>query len=147
MLKCLKIIVLSALFIATACSPGRTAENPAPSITVSLNGIKVAEVSIPDIAKLPQVSIRINDIEKHGPTLQKLLDDIGIISYMGLVASGYSRDHSQELSKELTENDFTTDIILTVNQGIVAIFGLSVPPEYWDMEITTLSVVACECGL
>ena len=99
-----------------------------------------------DLAMLEQKSVMINDVVKKGATLEAVIEHSGILSYMGITIVGFSNDHS-EVSLELTEIDFTSDIIFPVYANKVGVFGLSIPFEYWDMEIADLFVVSCECGL
>ena len=148
MIKWLACIIMLLITLAiSCCSPAQGLIETKTPINVSLNGIKVGELTLSDLAQLEQIPIKINGVVKSGPTLQTIVDHIGIISYMGVTISGYSRDRSKELSKELTEYDFTTDTIFTVSKDTVAIFGLNIPSEYWDMEVTNIFVIACECGL
>jgi len=134
------------IFLCSACSPQSVGADSASLITVSLNGIKVGEISPAEIAALPSVTIRVDDTVRQGPTLAAVLDKIGIVSYMAVTASGYSRNHAEAVIKELDEMDLAGDIIFTVDGSAVAIFGFNVPSEFWDMTIANLAVISCECG-
>jgi hypothetical protein len=89
----------------------------------------------------------VNNTVRSGPSLATVLNEIGIVSYMAVTASGFSRDHATALSKELDEMDLASDIIFTVDGSAVAIFGSHIPSEYWDMVIADILVISCDCGL
>ena len=135
------------IVLSLACSPQPAAADNAGLITVSLNGVKVSEISPDDITKLPSTSLRVNNTVRSGPSLATVLNEIGIVSYMAVTASGFSRDHATALSRELDEMDLASDIIFTVDGSAVAIFGSHIPSEYWDMVIANILVISCDCGL
>jgi len=149
--KSLYIAVILAGLFSVSCVSQQTDEHTVIDtsniIPVTLNGIKVADLKVTDIANLPQISLSVNGEEKSGPTLDTVMDEIGIISYMAVTASGYAPEDTEDLSLELTEIELGSEIIFTVDRGQMSLFGMYIPPEYWHMEIKDIAVIACECGL
>ncbi len=145
MKRCLLIMCLAAILMP-GCAPNQLLTTTEAPIIIALNGIKVGELRLSDFTQLEQKTVQINDVVKKGATLDAVIDHIGILSYMGMTIIGLSSDHI-EVSLELTEIDFTTDIIFPVSGDKLGIFGLSIPYEYWGMEVASIFVVACECGL
>ena len=115
-------------------------------IEVTLDGIKVADITASDIGGLPAASLTVNGVDKSGATLASVFDFIGIVSYIGFTASGLSPDHT-EVFAELDETTVNSDIIFTTDKGIVSVFGPEIPTECWDMDISTIAVIACNCGV
>ena len=147
MIKILFLLTTVLILASSACASEPVTVDAISQIKISLNGIKVAELPLADIAKLPQVAVKVNSEVRSGPTLMSVIDLVGIVSFMDVLVCGYSQDHSAELSKELTEIDLASEIIFTLDKNTMAIFGPEIPLEYWGMEITDISVISCNCYL
>jgi outer membrane murein-binding lipoprotein Lpp len=124
-------------------SATQTIESTTVPIEVSFNGGVVANLTLTDIAKLPQFSVKANNVVRTGPELAEVIQLAGIFGFVGVTVYGYSLDHSKNLSIDLTDSDFSAQIILSLDHGNIALFGPNVLPEYWDMVVTGVIVVAC----
>jgi hypothetical protein len=148
---CLGLLMLGCAQAAPAVSAKTTAAAETSTaaeddIEVTLDGIKVADITASDIGKLPAVSVSVNGVDKSGATLASVFDFIGIVSYIGFTASGLSPDHT-EVFAELDETNVNSEIIFTSANGVLSVFGPEIPTECWDMDITSIAVVACNCGV
>jgi hypothetical protein len=152
-----RIVCLTAmtiLLLGSGCSAGAstkdssrtTAKDATPgTVKVTYFGEVISELDIAEIAKLPQMTVKVNDTVRTGPTLTAVVDLAGIKMFGGAMVCGYSRDHSTELSIELGEVDLVAEIILPLENGTVAIFGPNIAAQYWSMAISDLIITPGDC--
>jgi hypothetical protein len=151
-------LVVALLLLGSACSSGASTADPtnksptgfadtgaAGIIKVTYYGEVLGELSAADIAKLPQVTVKVNDTVRTGPTLTSVVDLAGVKIFGGAMVCGYSRDHSSELSIELGPTELVNEIIIPLDQGMASIFGPNIDSKYWNMAISDLIVTPGDC--
>lgn len=154
--KALPFALAFLAMLVSACSPaqatptqsGSTETASASRITVIMDGEEVQKLDPAAFSRVTPITIVVNGVTKSGPAVQDVLGELGFVSYIGLSASGRSLEDNSELFLELAEEHLGSEMIFTVDSGAVALFGQEIPPNYWNMEITSLSLFSCaSCGV